>query len=107
MLIHNMALECHLLNNVTKMLLDLYLKHVHQMLNIRVSIAPQRLILHSAVPRAISVISLQYYTITAWLECNMKIYLHEKIHIERGRSIALKQMQRLFYSMTTEHSKIN
>ena len=28
----------------------------------------------------------QYYTITAWLECKMKIYLHKKIHIERGRS---------------------
>ena len=26
------------------------------------------------------------YTITAWLECNMKIFLQEKIHIERGRS---------------------
>ena len=23
-----------------------------------------------------------YYTITAWFECNMKIYLHEKIHYE-------------------------
>ena len=34
----------------------------------------------------ISSTGIQYYTITAWLECNMKIYLHEKIHIEPGRS---------------------
>ena len=26
------------------------------------------------------------HTSTAWFECNMKIYLHEKIHNERGRS---------------------